>query len=161
MSPETFYRYLLKDQQRGGDLSSFLRHRNKPYRKRYTKRDKRGKIPNRIDISERPEVVGSRTRLGDWEADLVMGKQHQVAIVTLAERRSRIYLASPIVRKIVTLTNQAILEFLKPLKPFAHNITIVNRLEFAKHENVDRELDYKTFFAKPYHSWEKGLNKNL
>ena len=43
----------------------------------YGKRDKRGKIPNRIDISERPEVVGSRARLGDWEADLVLGKQHQ------------------------------------------------------------------------------------
>ena len=145
LSPETLYRYLLKDQQRGGDLSSFLRHRNKPYRKRYAKRDKRGKIPNRIDISERPEVVGSRTRLGDWEADLVMGKQHQGAIVTLAERRSRIYLALPIARKTVTLTNQAILALLKPLKPFVHTITFDNGLEFAK----------------PYHSWERGLNENF
>ena len=47
------------------------------------------------------------------------------------------------------------------LKPFVHNITFVNRLEFAKHETVARELDYKTFFAKPYHSWEKGLNGNF
>jgi IS30 family transposase len=76
-------------------MSSFLRHRNKPYRKSYAKRDKRGKIPNRIDISERPEVVGSLTMLGDWEADLVLGKQHQGEIVTLAERRSRVYLALP------------------------------------------------------------------
>ena len=161
LSPETLYRYLLKDQQRGGDLSSFLRHRNKPYRKRYAKRDKRGKIPNRIDISERPEVVGSRTRLGDWEADLVLGKQHQGAIVTLAERRSRIYLALPIARKTVTLTNQAILALLKPLKPFVHTITFDNGLEFAKHETVARDLDCKTFFAKPYHSWERGLNENF
>ena len=82
-------------------------------------------------------------------------------MVFLTERRSRIYPAFVITRKIVTLINQAILEVLKPLKPFVHNINIVNRLEFAKHETVARELDYKTFFAKPYHSWEKGLNENL
>jgi len=114
-----------------------------------------------FSISERSEVVGSRTRLGDWEADLVLGKHHQGAIVTLAERRSRIYLALPIARKTVTLKNQAILTLLKPLKPFVHTITFDNGLEFAKHETVARDLDCKTFFAKPYHSWERGLNENF
>ena len=159
LSPETLYRYLLKDQQRGGDLSSFLRHRDKPYRKRYVKRGKRGKIPNRIDISERPEVMGSRTRPGDWEADLVMGKQHQVAIVTLAERRSRIYLALPIARKTATLTNQAILALVIPHKPVVHTITYDNGLEFANHETVARDLDCKTSSPSPIIARKEDLMK--
>jgi IS30 family transposase len=44
-------------------------------------------------IDERPEIVDQRSRLGDWEGGTVMGKNHQGAWVTLAERRSRYFLA--------------------------------------------------------------------
>jgi IS30 family transposase len=29
-------------------------------------------MPNRIDIDERPSIVDARTRIGDWEVDLVI-----------------------------------------------------------------------------------------
>jgi hypothetical protein len=49
-------------------------HQHKKYRERYGKNDYRGRIPNRIDIDERPSIVDARTRIGDWEVDLVIGK---------------------------------------------------------------------------------------
>jgi IS30 family transposase len=56
----------------GGALYKYLRHQHKKYRKRYGKNDYRGRIPNRIDINERPSIVDARTRIGDWEVDLVI-----------------------------------------------------------------------------------------
>jgi IS30 family transposase len=45
-------------------LYKYLRHQHKKYRKRYGKNDYRGRIPNRIDIDERPSIVDARTRIG-------------------------------------------------------------------------------------------------
>ena len=157
---ETIYQYVLRNKRNGGDLYRYLRHQSNPYRKRYGRKDYRGKIPDRVDISERPDVVDDRSRVGDWEADLVMGKGHKGAIVTLAERRSRLYLALPIARKTKELTTTAITALLVSLKGFVPTITYDNGREFSDHKAVSSQLDCKAFFARPYHSWERGLNEN-
>ncbi len=36
----------------------------------------------------------------------------------------------------------------------------VNGKEFTLHEILAKELDCNTYFAKPYHSWERGQNEN-
>ena len=62
----------------GGDLHSHLRcHRKR--RKRYGHYDRRGKLPNRVSIEDRPAIVEQRDRLGDWEADTLVGQGHQGA----------------------------------------------------------------------------------
>lgn len=160
LSPETIYQFILKDKRNGGDLYRYLRHQAKPYRKRYASKDYRGKIPGRVDISERPSVVDKRSRVGDWEADLVIGKGHKGAIVTLAERRSRLYLALPIAHKTKELTTAAITALLASLKCFVHTITYDNGREFNGHMDISNQLNCKGFFARPYHSWERGLNEN-
>jgi IS30 family transposase len=160
LSPETIYRYVLKDKQSGGALYKHLRHQSKRYRKRYGSHDYRGKIPDRVDIAERPAVVDERSRLGDWEADLVMGKAHQGAIVTLAERRSRLYLALPIARKTAELVTTAITTLLNQIKDWVHTITYDNGREFSDHKTIAQRLNCSSFFARPYHSWERGLNEN-
>ena len=83
----------MQDKVAGGSLHQYLRHQGKKYRKRYDKNDYRGHIPNRVDIDDRPSIVDSRSRIGDWEADCVIGKGHQGVFATLAERESRLYLA--------------------------------------------------------------------
>ena len=45
-----------------------------------------------MSIDERPEVVEARSRIGDWEADTVIGKLGGAVLVTLVERRSRLSL---------------------------------------------------------------------
>ena len=154
------YQFILKNKQRGGDLYRYLRHQSKRYRKRYGSKDYRGKIPGRVDISERPGVVDERSRVGDWEAGLVIGKGHKGAIVTLAERRSRLYLAMPIANKTKELTSSAISALLTAFKSYVHTITYDNGREFNGHLDISEELGCNGFFAQPYHSWERGLNEN-
>ncbi|MBY0484602.1 MAG: hypothetical protein K2P83_08920 [Nitrosomonas sp.] len=54
----------------------------------------RGTIKNRIGIDERSEIVDQKSLIVDWEGGTVIGKNHQGALVTLAERRSRYILAA-------------------------------------------------------------------
>ncbi len=77
ISTESIYRLILKDKVAGGSLYRYLRHQGKKYRKRYGKNDYRGRIPNRVDIADRPRIVDSRSRIGvviEGEADCVIGK---------------------------------------------------------------------------------------
>jgi len=160
LSPETIYRFVLKDKQQGGQLYGYLRHQAKPYRKRYGAKDSRGSIPGRVGIEERPAVVETRVRVGDWEADLIMGKTHKGAIVTLAERRARLFLAIPILRKTAELVTEAIITLLAPWKDWVATITYDNGREFSGHRQIAEALGCQGYFARPYHSWERGLNEN-
>ena len=155
---ETIYRFLLAEQKAGGELYLNLRHRSKSHRKRYGGNDYRGQIPGRVSIDERPAIVDEKSRLGDWEADLLVGAKGQGAIVTLAERRSRLYLALPIEQKTAELATQGITALLKTLSHWVKTITYDNGREFSWHEKVSKALECKGFFAHPYHSWERGLN---
>ena len=159
-SHETIYQFVLQDQKNGGDLFSYLRHQAKPYRKRYGKKDYRGRIPNRIDIEQRPAIVDEKIRLGDWEADTVIGKGHQGVFVTLTERVSKLNLAICVPHKEAALVKEAIISALQPLKEWVKTITFDNGREFTQHSDIAQALECETYFAKPYHSWQRGLNEN-
>ena len=73
VSHEWIYQYILSDKQTGGDLHKHLRCQKKR-RKRYGSRDRRGKLPNRRSIEERPKIVDQRQRIGDWEVDTIVAK---------------------------------------------------------------------------------------
>jgi IS30 family transposase len=83
ISHERIYQHIWADKRNGGTLYQHLRHSNKKRKKQYGSKDKRGQIRNRISIDERPEIVAQKTRIGDWEIDTVIGKNHQGALVTL------------------------------------------------------------------------------
>jgi IS30 family transposase len=74
VSHERIYQYIWSDKRAGGKLYKHLRTKGKKYRKRGSSKDNRGLITNRIDISERPEIVDRKERIGDLEIDLVIGK---------------------------------------------------------------------------------------
>lgn len=157
---ETIYQYLLKDKLSGGLLYKHLRHQGKPYRKRYGNQHNRNGIPNRVDIDHRPELANKRMRVGDWELDTIIGKAHKGAIVTMDDRKSKLRLALPVSQKKASLVSQSIIHLLRPIKDYVHTLTFDNGKEFARHENICKELDCNSFFAKPYHSWERGQNEN-
>jgi len=87
ISHEWIYQYVYADKRSGGDLYRYLRCQ-KPRRKRYGSYDRRGIIPNQVSIDERPAIVDSKRRFGDWEGDTMIGKGHRGALVTLVERKS-------------------------------------------------------------------------
>lgn len=160
VSHEWIYQYLLRDQQAGGDLYKHLRCQKKR-RKRYGGHDRRGQLPNRRSIAERPEVVEQRQRIGDWEVDTMIGKGHQQAIVTLTERKSRLALLRKVDRRTAELVGEAVIDLLQPLADRVQTLTADNGKEFAEHERIAQELSIDFFFAHPYAAWERGSNENM
>jgi len=160
VSHEWIYQYILSDKQAGGDLYKHLRCQKKR-RKRYGKRDHRGKLPNRRSIEERPEIVDQRQRVGDWEVDTIVGKGHHQAIVTLTERKSRLALLRKVDRRTAEMVSDAMIDLLQPVAHRVHTITGDNGKEFAEHERIAQELCIDFFFAHPYAAWERGANENM
>ena len=69
---------------------SRLRIQGKRYRARGSSKDNRGRIKNAVSIDEKPEIVEEKSRMGDWEIDTVIGKNHKQVLVTIVERKSRV-----------------------------------------------------------------------
>lgn len=160
ISHESIYLHIYADKRRGGDLWRHLRCQ-KPRRKRYASgQERRGTIKNRVGVDERPVIVEQKSRIGDWEGDTVIGKNHRGALVTLAERKSRYILAAQVPGKQASGVTAAVTRLLRPHKGKCYTMTFDNGKEFAEHETIAAELDADVYFAHPYHSWERGLNEN-
>jgi IS30 family transposase len=120
----------------------------------------RGTIKNRVGIAERPEIVERKIRIGDWEGDTVVGKNHQGALVTLVDRKSKLTLIGKVNRYTAKAVEKTIVELMKLLPRRSYTLTVDNGKEFASHEAVADALRIKVYFADPYCSWQRGLNEN-
>lgn len=135
-----------------------LRHKGKS---RHTKNyeEKRGKIVISNLITDRPQIANDRGRIGDWEADTVLGQTGKACLVTLTDRKSRYLLCKKIPKKNSTEVKNAMIELLKehPLK----SITPDRGKEFSKHPEISKELNLVEFyFPFPHHPWQRGTNEN-
>ena len=54
-----------------------------------------------------------------------------------------------------------VIERLSPYQKKVHTITSDNGKEFAEHKMISSELNLDFYFARPYHSWERGANENI
>ncbi len=160
ISHETIYQHVWADKRAGGTLYHHLRWSQKKKRKRYGSKDRRGQIPNRISIEERPAVVDQKARRGDWELDTIIGKNHQGALVSAVERKSQLTCLKHVTNKTADVVSAAITQKLGAFKHQVHTLTVDNGKEFALHQQMAAELDAAVYFAHPYRSWERGLNEN-
>ena len=108
---ETGYQRVYADKRHGGLLWKHLRCQ-KQLNKRYGKLDRRGIIPNRLSIDARPGIVEARSRVGDWEADTIIGKQHKMALVSLVERKTGLTLIQRVRRKTAEEVSKAMLKLM-------------------------------------------------
>ena len=160
VSQERIYQHVWQDKKTGGSLHENLRHRGRRYRKRGNLKDRRGIIKSRVDISERPKIVDAKERFGDLEIDTVIGKNHQGALLTINDRVSGLVWIRLLEGKEAEPLTKSAIEALMPIKNRLHTITADNGKEFAKHETIAKALDLNVYFARPYHSWERGANEN-
>ncbi|WP_370215286.1 IS30 family transposase [Idiomarina sp.] len=151
--------YVQRGKLRGGKLYRQLRHGRRKYRK--GSRAKRVIIPSRIGIERRPAIVNKKKRFGDWEADTVLGKQGTGAIVSLVERKSKLYLIRKVPAKSAADVSKAMIGMLWRYRRHVRTITADNGSEFCDHELVAEKLKTDIYFANPYSSWERGLNENF
>lgn len=161
VSHETIYKYVWEDKKKGGDLYKHLRTLGKTYRNRGASKDKRGQIIGRIGIENRPIEVDQKQRFGDLEIDLVIGKDHKGALLTINDRATGILQMKKIESKDAEIVKNATIELLQNWKPFLQTITSDNGKEFAKHQTIAKVLGIDYYFANPYCSWERGANENL
>ena len=111
VSHEWIYRHVAADKARGGQLYHYLRQGHKRYRK--GARSRCSPTKEARSIEERPAIADSRERFGDWEADTVLGKQGTGVLVTLAERKGRLYLVKRVQSKQADEVRDAIIEMLR------------------------------------------------
>ena len=159
ISHEWIYMHVYRDKHQGGELHKHLRCQKK-YRKRYGHHDRRGRIPNRVGIDKRPALVDHKSRIGDWEGDTIIGKNHRGAVATLVERKTKFTVLTAPKTKHAEPVRKSIERALAPFKNRVHTMTYDNGLEFAEHHKMAKALSAKIYFANPYASWERGLNEN-
>lgn len=160
VSHETIYSFIWESKKEGNNLYKFLRHSGKKYNKRSGVNAGRGLIPNRVDISERLKIVDTKSRLGDWEGDTIIGANHKGAIVSLVERKTKFALFKLVPDKTKESVTKAILDMMGPVKDKVITITFDNGKEFSDHEIIAKQLNVYCYFARPYCSWERGLNEH-
>lgn len=152
------YNYIYSDKHNGGTLHTHLRFYNRKRRVKYGTRCSNG-LKNRISISQRPDIVEMKKRVGDFEMDTIIGKGKNGAITTIVDRASSfVKISIPTTKKAVDIEKES-LRLLTPYKEIVHTITTDNGLEFANHEAIAKRLDCDYYFCHPYSSWERGLNE--
>lgn len=161
ISHETIYQRILEDKNAGGELYTHLRCKKKRKKRYGSATSSRGAIPNRVDIDQRPAIVDGRKRMGDWEGDTIIGAHDGGAVIaSMVERKSRYTYLAKSKDKTTTAVINSINQQMLPVADLVLTITLDNGKEFSKHEMLSNRLNADIYFAKPYHSWERGLNEN-
>lgn len=91
-----------------------------------------------------------------------MGAKHQGVIVSIVDRVSKFTWLSRLDRGTLEAVAAAIVAELGSLgsKHLIHTLTSDNGKEFAGHDQIIKGVGGDFYFAKPYHSWEQGLNEH-
>jgi IS30 family transposase len=161
ISPVTIYSWVYRGRAKGSNDYTYLRQSHKKRRKRRAGQDRRGQMPDRRMIDKRPNVVNERRRIGDWESDTVEGAKGSGFIVTHVDRKSRYTVAVKVDDKSAQTVTRAIRAKMGQLPPDkVRTMTFDNGKEFAGFKELERALGMRSYFAHPYHSWERGTNEN-
>jgi len=160
ISHETIYKHIWLDLYKGGNLYMHLRQSQKKRRKRYKAYDSRGLLVGKRHITDRSQVTTNRKRIGDWEIDLVMGRNDKDCILTLVDRKSGLTKISKLKNKTKKETNKKLLKLLNSPGSKVKTITADNGTEFHGYREIEQKTGVKFYFCTPYHSWERGTNEN-
>lgn len=153
VSARTIYAWIDSHEDRK-HWRSFLRNRGK--------RGNRSKRPDAIGapIKQRPKVIETRSRLGDFEGDTVLGPGRG-GLATLVDRKSRYTLIVKIQSKYADHVHQKIKGRLKQLDPDRrHSVTFDNGTEFAHCDRLQKHPGVELYFAEPGKPHQRGTNEN-
>jgi len=142
------------------DLYRYLRHGRRQAR-RGNQKNTRGAIKNRVSIEQRPDIVEQRSRLGDIEVDLMMGKDHKSALLVMVDRATLITKMDRLQGKDAGRISQIISDSIDRIgSSWIKTMTFDNGKEFSGHQQLADRHGVKTFFTRPYTSQDKGTVEN-
>lgn len=154
----TIYRWLYEKYLLNGKLK-VLRRKGKSHGTKET----RGKFNKGKSIRKRDKSVYSRKEAGHWEADTVVSGQgkSKVCFATLAERKTRFYIAVKMPDRKADTMAKTIIKTLSEFPPsLVKSITCDRGTEFANWKEIEEQLGCDVYFADPYCAWQKGSNEN-
>lgn len=161
VSAETIYTWVYSRIRVGDDLKKHLRQGKRTRRKRLSGSEKRVIIKGRIPIDQRPAEVETKQVCGHWEGDTIEGARKSGYVCTLVERKTKLLVAFPLaMKKADTLAKGALKALGKIPESLRKSLTLDNGTEFARHQDIAAGLGIKVYFARPYHSWERGLSEH-
>ena len=129
-----------------------------PHRK---SQERRGRIPNMINISERPAEVEDRAVPGHWEGDLIIGKQGRSAIGTLVERKTRYLILLHLKGQSAEEVEKAMVAATKRLpETLWKSLTWDQGLEMRNHAKISVATNLEIYFCDPAKPWQRGSNEN-
>jgi IS30 family transposase len=160
ISHETIYKFIWQDKQNGGTLYKYLRQSSKQRRKRHRTYDRRGRMTGKRPLEARPAGARNRSRKGHFEADTVLGKGSKACLLTMVDRKTGKGHIQKMKNRTTRESNLAVEEIIKKENGRLKTITADNGTEFHQYKQIERDFDVKWYFAKPYHSWERGSNEN-
>jgi IS30 family transposase len=162
VSAESVYQWVYRDALQGGRLHSHLwqrRHRRITHRSRMPAHSR---IPDRVDISERPEVVAERSRVGDWEGDTVVGRMNRSGLATHVERATRFLVAGRVADKRAETFSTVTIKLLGWVPAsLCHTLTLDNGTENAAHAKIATAKTMDIYFAHPHAPWQRGANEQV
>lgn len=164
ISHQSIYDWIWLSKRQGHNWHTYLRQAHRKHKRRCRGRlDKRGKIPDRTFIDQRPAAVETRREPGHWEGDTLVGKNHKGGVVTHVERKSRYLVLAPLPqrdhRQLVVASQEAFARHERQLPLPRKSETLDNGPEFWSHKELGRALGLDIYFARPHHPWERGTNE--
>jgi IS30 family transposase len=170
ISHEAIYQFIYAQIHRDGwgllrskaeDLRIYLRRKRKRRLSKNTRRCQRIFKPMGVSIDQRPMIVSTRSRVGDWEGDTVESRDHKPGVNTLVERKTGYTLITMLSDKTTRATVKVITERFNVLPTnIRQTLTLDNGFENKDWQSIEANTDIKVFFAHPYSSWERGTNEN-
>lgn len=151
----TIYRWLKLKRLDGFSRKTHLRRRGK---KIQTRNANYNTIHPDHRISDWPDEILNRLRVGDWEGDTVCGAVGKGRIVTFVDRKSRFLCAALVKSKKPDDTFAAIRKALEDVP--VHSISLDNGSEFAWFRKIEETLNAPVFFADPHSPWQRPTNEN-
>ena len=160
ISHETIYQHIWADKAAGGNLYRHLRQASKKRRKRYRAYDSRGRLAGKRHITERPPIAETRSTIGHWEIDTVMGHGSKDCIVTLVERKTGYLIIGKLKDRTKEALNRCVIPLIHAFGYAIKTITADNGTEFHGYQVIEQATGIRFYFATPHHSWERGTNEN-
>ena len=163
LSAETIYEYVYVHAQGTlrDDLIASLRRPQRHRGQRRRRAKLQGTLPNILSIDERPEGVLTRRMPGHWESDLIVGKEHKSALISLVERKFRYTILIRITSLDADTFATKVAESLNTLpRKLRKTMTHDNGKEIAKAFDLEAKTGITVYVAHPHAPWERGTNEN-
>jgi len=161
ISHATSYRHIWADRRAGGTLHTHLRGARKRCRKRYGHNDSRGRLAGKRPITARPAIVDARDRIGDREADTILGADgHRPCLWSLVERKTGCLALGKLTARTTAEVNRRAAPLIRQQPHPVRTITSDNGTEFHGYAALEAVTRARFYFATPHHARERGTNEN-